>query len=222
VGSACRTAYYLKKHGLRFCANPLDWMMSYSLDTVIHLYKTGFHDFFIDLAEDKQKSLEYNCRWYSDCKNDIISIHYNDIKDNNETFRKRMMNRFKKNNRALLNANTICFISCRNEDIDVMKKFLKEMGEIYSGKITYINIRNNKRIGDIIPPPPVICYKEKISEKLELVEFEFEDIHPKGDDLKINRDAWIGNHIIWDSIITRISIKNKISFLTYLFRGEDL
>ncbi|MDR1507121.1 MAG: papain-like cysteine peptidase, partial [Treponema sp.] len=117
VGQACRTAHYLKKHGLRFCANPLDWMTSYSLDTVIHLYKTRFNDFFMDIVEDKQKSLEHNCHWYIDCKNNIVSMHYDDIEDNNKSFREKMENRFEKINQVLLNANTICFISCRNENI---------------------------------------------------------------------------------------------------------
>jgi hypothetical protein len=150
VGVACRAAYYLKKHGLRLCANPLDWMMSYSLDTVVHLYKTKFDDFFIDFVKDKEKSLEHNCHWYMDSKNEITSMHY-DIGDGNIMFREMMKNRFKKINKLLLSASKICFISYRNDDINVLKNFLNEIGELYSGKITYINIRNNATLG---PPPP--------------------------------------------------------------------
>jgi len=40
VGSACKPAYHLRASGLRYCASPLDWMMRYSLETVIHLFKT--------------------------------------------------------------------------------------------------------------------------------------------------------------------------------------
>jgi hypothetical protein len=218
VGAACKTAHYLKRHGLRFCANPLDWMMSYSLDTVIHLYKTGFNDFFMDFVDDKQKSLEHNCHWYTDSRNNIISMHYDDIEKDNETFRAKMKNRFEKINQSLLNANSICFISCRNEDINIFKEFLKEIGKMYFGKITYINIKNNK---EVVISPPIKYYKEKVSERLELIEYEFNDIHPKGDDLKINGDAWKGNYIVWDNIMEKISLRNKINFLKYLFKGED-
>ena len=218
VGGACRPAYYLRKHDLRFCANPLDWMMSYSLDTVIHLYKTKFNDFFVDFVEDKQKSLENNCSWYIDNKNNIISMHYTGLESNNSLFRDIMKDRFKKINSTLLSANKICFISNRMESIDVYKKFLEKMAEIYSGNITYINIRDKK---DIITTPPIKHYKEKMSEKLNLIEYEFNDIHPKGGDLKINNDAWIGNYAIWDNIMKGISIK-KIGFLSYLLRNKNI
>lgn len=151
VGGACRPAYYLKKHGLRLCANPLDWMMSYSLDTVVHLYRTKFDDFFMDFTEDNEKSLEHNCHWYVDNRNKIISMHYDNVKNENEIFRKMMRDRFEKINKLLLSANRICFISCRNDDINILKNFLIEMGKLYFGKITYINIRNNTIF---TPPPP--------------------------------------------------------------------
>jgi hypothetical protein len=53
---------------------------------------------------------------------------------------------------------------------------------------------------------------------LGFIEYEFRDVHPKGDDLKTNGDAWIGNHTIWDKIMERITLKNKINFFSYLFR----
>jgi hypothetical protein len=127
VGIACRPAYYLQKHGQRFYANPLDWMM-YSLDTLIHLYKTKFTDFFIEFVEDKHKSLENNCHWFIDSKNNIASMHYEEI---NDTFRKIMKNRFNKINKALLNSKKICFFSSRNDDMSVFFDFLKEMCNIY-------------------------------------------------------------------------------------------
>ncbi|MDR2767133.1 MAG: papain-like cysteine peptidase [Treponema sp.] len=213
AGAGCRTAHYLKKHDLRFCANPLDWMTLYSLDTVIHLYKTNFDDFFKDFAEDKQKSLEYNGHWYFDTRNNILSLHYGDIENNNELFRKKMKDRFERMHEKLLAANKICFVSYRNDDIGVFRNFLNEMGKIYPGKITCINIRNNE---ETVIPPPLKYFEEKISEKLELVEYEFKDIHPNGDDLKTNEDAWIGNYIIWDNIMGKISLKKRMNFFSYM------
>jgi hypothetical protein len=72
TGIACRTAYYLKKHGLRPFSNPLDWMMSYSLDATIHLYKSRFTDFFEDFEKDEKMALKHNSPyWYVDRKNNI-------------------------------------------------------------------------------------------------------------------------------------------------------
>jgi len=219
VGDACRPANYLKKHNLRFYANPLDWMMSYSLDTVIHLYETKFNDFFVDFVEDKQKSLEKNCSWYIDNKNNIISMHYTDLESNNRLFRDKMKDRFEKINSILLNANKICFISNRAESIDVCKKFLEKMAEMYSGNITYINIKDNK---DMSIASPIKRYEEKISDKLNIIEYEFNDIHPQGGDLKTNRAAWTGNYVIWDNIMKEIAIK-KMRVLSYLlFRIKNM
>ena len=196
-------------------------MMFYSLNTVVHLYKTKFDDFFIDFIEDKEKSLEYNCHSFVDTRNNVISLHYKDIKEDNISFRLKMKNRFEKINQILLKAGKICFISSRNEEIDVIKKFLNEMSKLYPGKITYINIRNNNKNDISNITLPVKTYDEKISKTLNIIEYEFKDIHPDGDDLKTNRYAWIGNYLMWEEIIRKISIKNKISFIKYLFINID-
>lgn len=216
VGPACRCAYYLKKHGLRFSANPLDWMMMYSLDTVAHLYKTRFNDFFIKFSKDEQKSKEHNCNWYIDIKNDIVSMHYDDVK-NNKSFRDKMKTRFEKSEQMLLKAKDICFISNRNEDVNLIKKFTMEIEKLYSGNITYINIRNNKEMNNSINE--IDFHKEKISKKSTLLEYEFNDTHPKGDLLKENPEAWIGNYVLWDKIMKKVSIKKQMCFLVYLLRG---
>ena len=203
VGGMCRPAHYLKKHSLRCYAHPLDWMADYSLDTVIRLYKTGFSDFFTDFVEDKQKSLQNNTRCFFDNRNDIVAVHYYNIESDNKAFREKMKNRFEKINNILSTANKICFISNRNEDVELLKKFLKEMGGIYSGNITYINIRDNREIDTIK------YSKEKVSEKLELIEYEFNDVHPGSDVSKMNEEAWIGNYTVWDDIMSRISVRLK-------------
>jgi hypothetical protein len=65
---------------------------------------------------------------------------------------------------------------------------------------------------------PVKYYKEKISERFEIIEYEFNDVHPNGDDIKNNKDFWRGNYIVWDTIVKKISM--KINFFTYLFKRE--
>ena len=74
VGNACRPAYHLALNDLRNEAYPLDWQMEYSLDTVIHLFKTKFSDFFVDIEEAVE--FEAACRQVKDVKNNIISIHH--------------------------------------------------------------------------------------------------------------------------------------------------
>ncbi|WP_289658314.1 DUF1796 family putative cysteine peptidase [Flavobacterium panacagri] len=207
IGDACRPAHYLKNHDLRLCANPLDWMMHYSLETVIHLYQSKFTDFFTEFSEHQQ-----NSNWYLDVKNNITSIHYKNIGDDNNSFNNIMKKRFEKVNQKLLKANQICFISRRDESHDDFFDFLKKMGNIYSGKITHINIRHNQEIDGITTP--IKCTKKKISEKLELIEYEFNDIHINGIDENRNPDFWLGNTHLWDEIITKIDIRR--SFISYL------
>jgi len=211
IGPACRPAHYLKKHELRFCANPLDWMMSYSLDTVIHLYQSKFNDFFIDFVKDQQKS-----HWFIDIENNVTSIHYADVGNGNKAFNKIMKNRFKKVNKKLIKADKICFISNRNENLNFYSDFLKKMGNIYSGEITLINIKNNEEIDGIISP--VKYNKKKISERLELIESEFNDVHPNGNDKNNNPDFWLGNVHLWNSIFEKISI--KMNFISYLLKSD--
>ena len=207
IGRSCRPAHYLQKYGLKFYTNPLDWMGGYSLDTVIHLHQTKFDDFFIEFMKDEQ-----NPCYFFDVRNNIRSTHYEDIESNNEIFRKEIRNRFEKTSKKLTNANKICFISNRDEDIDVLSDFLKEMSNLYAGKITYINIRHNEEIDGTILP--VKYKKEKLSKKLELIEYEFNDVYTNANVEQYNLNFWKGNICLWDSIVEKISIRKD--FLTFI------
>lgn len=211
VGNFCRPAYYLKKHELRLYANPLDWMMLYSLDTVVNLYDSKFNDFFVNFSIDEQRNHRF-----LDTKNNITSIHYQDIGYDNKAFNEKMKKRFTRVNKKLEKANKICFISQRNESQNILSDFLEKMGNIYSGEITLINIKHNEEIDGIILP--IKCNKKKISERLELIEYEFNDIHPNGDD-ESNPDFWIGNFHLWDNIIRKITL--KMSFVSYLLKSDE-
>jgi hypothetical protein len=207
MGKNCRPAHYLQKHRLKFYTNPLDWMGLYSLDTIIHLHQTKFNDFFVDFVRDEQ-----NPHSFFDVKNNIRSTHYENIEKHNETFREVVKCKFEKTNKKLMNASKICFISNRDEDISVLSNFLKEMGNMYSGKITYMNIRNNEEIDGIILP--VKYKKEKISKKLEFIEYEFNDVYPNINGMPKHPDSWRGNIHLWDSIVEKISIRKN--FLTFI------
>jgi len=215
-GEACRPAYYLKQHFLRTEANPLDWMMSYSLETSLNLYKTEFRDFFKNYTEDKEKSAKGNYNWYSDDKNKIISIHYKEIGEDNIYFRQKMQDRFKKLNSNILSSNHICFISDRTDNYESFEYFLKNIATIYPMHITYINIKNNKNL------TVDKSYKKEvknISNKLTFIEFEFNDTHPINPNIESNPDAWIGNFIVWNKIMSKIDLNKKRNFIKYLI-GE--
>ena len=207
VGNACRPAFYLKKHGLRIFANPLDWMMSYKLDTVVQLFQSKFSDFFIDVKKDERIK-----DGFVDVKNNVTSMHYPSIGKNKTAFNQRMRRRFKRLDKKLRKCNNICFISGRKMDRKKLIKFLTEMGTIYSGEITLINIRHNEHIDGIIKP--MICNKEIVSDRLQFIEYEFNDVHKDGDDSKTNLSAWQGNNLLWKKIVKNIAIKTDfISFV---------
>ena len=46
LGPACRPAKYLSIFNLRKESAPLDWQMSYSLNTALCLFKNRFNNFF--------------------------------------------------------------------------------------------------------------------------------------------------------------------------------
>ncbi len=207
VGEACRPASYLKKHGLRRFAHPLDWMMCYNLETVVQLYRKQFSDFFLDVKQD-----EHNKKRFLDVKNNVTSVHYPSLSDNKIAFNRKMRRRFKRLDKQLRKCNNICFISGRKMDRKKLIKFLTEMGAIYSGKITLINIRHNEEIDGIIKP--MICNREMVSDRLEFIEYEFNDVYIDTGDWRTDAYAWQGNNILWRKIVKKIAIKTDfISFL---------
>jgi hypothetical protein len=207
AGVDCRPAHYLQKHHLRLCANPLDWMMSYSLDTVFHLYQSKFEDFFVDVKADQQ-----NEQWFIDVKNDIISIHYPEVGSDGQAFTQKMKNRFDQVNERLTRAGKICFVSNRKEDPDVLSFFLQQMSTLYPGEITLINIRNNEA------KDGVECTRKKVTDRLILVEYAFNDIHPNGNDRHHNPHFWLGNVPLWDEVMGKIAV--RMSFIAYLFKKD--
>lgn len=213
LGNACRPAYHLQKHQLRFCANPLDWVMSYSLDNAAHLYQTKFNDFFLDYVEVPDKK-----DWFTDIKNNVTSIHYSEIGIDNKAFNIKMKNRFEIANKSLIKADKIGFFCNRNDDHIAFFDFLKKMGDIYSGEITLIHIKHNEAIDGILTP--IKCTKKKISERLEFIEYEFNDVHENGNDKINNPDFWLGNVRLWDNIIGKITVKQN--FISYLLKSEKV
>jgi hypothetical protein len=205
LGIACRPAQNLKDAKLRYISSPFDWMMSYSLDTVLYLFKNKFTSFFKNISVDKTKiKPEYSHKWVNDDVNKIVSIHHfrweEDIGDELELFRLKMQQRYRYLNFAMKISRKIIFISNRDINIKTARNFLKNIYKIYRKKITYINIINtNSRIQKEIN-------EIKINNNLKYIEIKINDIHPDGSDKKTNNAFWLGNVDEWKNLMNKISL----------------
>lgn len=147
VGPACRPAQWLRKTSKRFQASPFDWMMKYSLDTVIHCFKNKFSDFF----EDAEATGEVvgSQRVVRDRKNGIVSMHhfskYVSLQDDKKDVRAKMIRRGKRVDKILKKSNSIILICNRQRDsLDDFKKFIRNFSKLYPDRnITLINIHSD-------------------------------------------------------------------------------
>ena len=178
IGIACRPAMHLGINDLRCEAFPLDWQMAYSLDTVIHLFKSSFQDFFSDIEEDtKQEGVEKNRR-IIDIKNNIISIHHfpqsQELEETQREFRKKMIKRFTNLDRKLRESKRIVLVANRTESLEQLKDFLKQFSQLYPHlEIKLINVRTvETKNSDKYERK---CYH--VAENLFIEEYLFNDVY---------------------------------------------
>lgn len=210
LGIACRPAEQLRINKLRFLSSPLDWMMSYSLETAAHLFKTKFETFF-----QYKSIIPDNLYFYhvKDITNNIHSIHHfpldKDIEDFYETtFRQKMLCRFSFINKFINNSRHVIFIFNRQEEIQNITSALKQFGEIYPKcKITFINIRSGAK------PGVHEIHKVKVSSRLNLEDHYVNDTHKDGDHTTGNVMWWIGNEEIWHEILSTIKLSTALNSL---------
>ncbi len=205
IGGECRPAAWIKKCGMRYQSSPLDWMMEYSLDTVIKLFKTKFEDFFEDIEEIPDKFC-CDCKFVRDKKNKIISIHHfhrdSPLNVEHEKFRKMMLCRANKADKILNESNTIGLI-CNRSDVTPFEfmKFVEEFREIYPNKkIVLINIFN----ANIKEMKKSVLFKDDNS---TIIQFTFLD--KKRDEDKDNIPAWMGNAKEWQAVMDTIELKEN-------------
>lgn len=207
IGPACRPAYHLKQHFLRLFSCPLDYQMSYSLDTVLHLFHTSFKDFFAEIIEDKTKKGARNNRRIIDTANNITSIHHFpcDIPlDEAQThFRSIMLKRYRILNTAILNSDTVGLLCNRNDTIEDLAAFLFSFGEIYPNtNFILINIRHNQALNS------VIVNEHKFNSRYCIREYSFCDIYQHVNDTNYDMNMWLGNMKNWNYILQDFCIKN--------------
>ena len=133
IGENCAPAYYLKKYGLRTEAYPLDWM-GFDAHTFIHLFQTGFSDFFSSIAEEK--SIKTNtCRSIRDTTNNILSIHDfpkdREIPEMLDEFHSTMRRRYLRLHERLMNARSLLMLGYRQDTAEQVINTLLEFSAIY-------------------------------------------------------------------------------------------
>jgi len=206
LGPCCRPAYYLQLCGLRKCAYPLDWQ-GCPLESALHLYQTGFQDFFNDYTDlsRKAKCLK-GLRHVIDNKNNIVSMHH--IKDNIpldqavKKFKETMIKRYIRLDKHLRNANSILILANHNKKKDELVNFVIEFSKIYKHKrITLINIHDRKNGKN--------KHIYKINADLKVIEYFINDENKNGKNPKTNKDFWLGNEEKWTEIISEYKLNNQ-------------
>jgi hypothetical protein len=187
-------------------------MMSYSLESVVELFKTEFSTFFADRKEREDRIGKFRC--VEDVRNGMISIHSfsldEDLDSSYNKFSEIMSKRFLRMKKCISESEHVLFLSNRHDSFEAFEKFLAEMHNLFDCNFTCLNVRHSDE-----------CYEssKKISERLEFVEIAFPDIHPNGADAS-NSDFWIGNPKGWEKVMQRISLSPKFSELD-LAKIED-
>lgn len=206
LGQACRPAYWLRKHNLRFFSSPLDWMMSYDLNVVIKLFKSRFKNFFLNKVENFERNLPH--RYVQDIDTGMISMHSFpkniSIDDFYYIFIEKMKNRAERMLLTLEKSSDVIFIANRTfSKKDEVCIFLNEIGYFSSANITFININN-------IDSDNNTTSITRFSHKYMFIEYSFRDIHHDGSDPN-NPAFWLGNALLWDEIMNSIFLTDKFA-----------
>lgn len=205
IGEACRPCQHLRKNNLRISAFPLDWMMSYSLETAIHFFETKFADFFENIEEIPNKYC-YNHKFVKDTKNGVISIHHfkkdEPLESEHKKFRTMMLGRAEKLHNILENSHSIGLICNRKDASDKeLINFIEKFSKIYPNKkITVINVVD----GDIPDFQRSVLFE---NENLRIIQFTFKDVPPIKDEKKFPQ--WEGNPDCWKKIMNNIKVNEK-------------
>lgn len=198
VGHDCACAMWLRKYNLRYQSSPLDWMYDYSLNTVAHLFETGFKDFFKQVKVDKNRTFNNHVYVY-DTKNHIESRHHYDkdapFKKEKVRVDKIMAGRAKKVMEIMKKSNSIALISHREEPYRDFIKFIERMGKVYPDKKIYlINVRHGKSHNI----SSKVVYKK---DNLEVIDYTFFN--------KDNSLPWYGNPKGWKEVMESLKLREK-------------
>lgn len=147
IGSDCGPALNLRFNSMRYFSAPLDWMMDYSLSTVLHLFKDGFNDFFSQYEIDKNDPEgSMGMLRVNDTLNHIVSIHHfpgnMSIDSYYPQFIEKMNSRKDRLEALLHNASGIVLAAERTDPKEDLLSFLRSFSKLYPHlRIRLINLR---------------------------------------------------------------------------------
>lgn len=201
IGPACRPVELLKRHGLRKFATPLDWMIFHSLPSMLHLYRTGFADFLMDLKEDSTIFSDTN-KVVRDITNNIILPHHfsldKQMEIEAEEVRETVARRYKKTDRFMQQSEKIILAGNRKEPFEELVAFMQEFEGLYPEKrITLVNVRH------VPDATGIICKSEQINDNLKITEYAINDTN------NIKGQEWMGNLGKWGQILCNYELSQN-------------
>ena len=200
IGEECTPAYYLRASGLRTEAYPLDWMI-FNARTMIHLFRTGFCDFFSSIAEEK--SIPANpCRYIRDTANNILSLHHfpkdRPVADALNEFHDMMRRRFIRLQDRLMNSHSLLVLSYRQDTQEQLENTLLEFSGMYPHlSIHLVNVKNNREM----PSAKLRRAQHVINDRLTLTMYEFNCSY---DTVHQQKYGLWGNKAMWERVMKEI------------------
>jgi len=192
IGVHCGPAINLRSNHLRSFSAPLDWMMEYSLDTVLHLFKEGFNDFFsqYEIDQDNPEGAVGMLR-VNDTRNHIVSIHHfpKDMRMDSSypRFIDKMNARKNRLESLLQNASSICLMADRSDTREDLLSFLRSFSNLYPHlRIRLVNMRYDESMA-------YKTYKKETifdDHRLSYIEYLFNDAHQGVRELESYAFVW--------------------------------
>ena len=120
---------------------------------------------------------------------------YNKIKNT-------MKKRFKKLDKILSEAKSICIVTSRSLQTEKIISFIKDFLSLYQfEKLYFINIFDDSKEE----------IKETKFDNIVIYQCHFKDVHQDGADPNKNRKFWKGNMECWDSILKKVRLNNDFT-----------
>lgn len=154
LGADCACATYMKRHGLRSCAGPFDWLTHATLETRVQLVVNDFED-FLDISdlrrlpENGSITSDNGCDCYENTKNGLYFFHdfktgidfkraYHDVRAKYARRISRFYKTIADSNRVLL-----IWFAHNHSNFDGIESFHRALEEKFSKRIDFVCIEND-------------------------------------------------------------------------------
>ncbi|MBR6409433.1 MAG: hypothetical protein IKS23_04260 [Alphaproteobacteria bacterium] len=206
IGEACRVAYYMRKHQLRYCSLPFDWFGQCKLSFMIKSIVEGIDDWFSEYEVDPAKANK-KCHYVYDTKNEFSAQHdfplSETVEEHMPEFRKKYTRRLNRLIEILKRSNSICFV-CNNRgggahDFYLFVKKIKELFPNNTYKLLHVHHNDEEK--------EIAEYK--FDDEITIYNVEAYDIHKNGNN-RSNPMFWIGNEDLWGEICNHLSLSDEV------------